>query len=79
MVTEVNIHQAKTHLSKLLHRVLAGEEVVIARSGLAIARIVPIVRKKTKRSLGGAKGKLRIPDDFDAPLDKDALDLFELD
>ncbi len=79
MATEVNIHEAKTHLSRLLHRVLAGEEVIIARSGVAIARLVPIVPKKKKRSLGGAKGKIRIPDDFDAPLDKEALDLFELD
>jgi prevent-host-death family protein len=79
MATEVNIHEAKTHLSRLLQRVLAGEEVIIAKSGVAIARIVPIVPKKTKRSLGGAKGKLLISADFDAPLDKDVLDLFELD
>ncbi len=79
MATEVNIHEAKTHLSKLLNRVLAGEDVVIAKSGLPIARIVPIAPKKAKRTLGGAKGKIQIFADFDAPLDKDVLDLFELD
>jgi prevent-host-death family protein len=79
MVTEVNIHEAKTHLSKLLHQVMAGEEVIIAKSGVAIARIVPITPKKTKRSLGGAKGKIWISADFDAPLPADVLASFESD
>jgi prevent-host-death family protein len=79
MATEVNIHEAKTHLSKLLHQVMSGEEVIIAKSGVAIARIVPIKAKRTKRSLGGAKGKIWISADFDAPLDEDVLASFEAD
>jgi prevent-host-death family protein len=76
MVIEVSVQEAKTHLSKLLHQVMAGEEVIIAKSGVAIARIVPITPKKTKRSLGGAKGKIWISADFDAPLDEDVLASF---
>ena len=77
MPIEVNIHEAKTHLSKLLHQVMAGEEVIIAKSGVAIARIVPIVPKKEKRMPGSAKGKFVVPDDFDAPLPEHVLNLFE--
>ena len=65
-MTIVNVHEAKTHLSRLLERVEAGEEVVLARSGKPVARLVPLIR--TRRHPGGLKGKLRIRRDFDAPL-----------
>jgi prevent-host-death family protein len=65
-VETVNIHEAKTHLSRLLERVEAGEEIVIARSGKAIAKLVPL--KRTRRRPGSLKGKVRIQPDFDAPL-----------
>lgn len=65
---EVNIHEAKTHLSRLLQRVAAGEEVTIAHAGVPVARLVPIVRPQAKRKLGIDKGKVWIADDFDAPL-----------
>jgi prevent-host-death family protein len=64
----VNVHEAKTHLSKLLNRVAAGEEIVIARYGRPAARIVPIRKAAGPRQLGGLKGKIRIGEDFDAPL-----------
>jgi prevent-host-death family protein len=65
---EVNIHEAKTHLSKLLERVALGEEVIIAKAGKPVARLVAIKDHKSKRPLGLAKGEFTVPDDFDAPL-----------
>ena len=62
----VNVHEAKTHLSRLLERVEAGEEIVLARNGKAVARLVPIGR--TVRRPGSMKGRIRIRRDFDAPL-----------
>ena len=72
---EVNIHEAKTHLSRLLQRVAAGEEVTIARSGVPVARLVA-VEPKAKRPLGFARGEIWIADDFDAPLPDDMLAAF---
>jgi len=65
---EVNIHQAKTHLSKLLQRVALGEEVIIAKAGKPVARLVAIKKRGGKRVLGQAKGEFTVPDDFDDPL-----------
>ncbi len=65
---EVNIHEAKTHLSKLLERVLLGEEVIIAKAGKPVARLVPIKTKGVPRPLGLAKGEFVVPEDFDQPL-----------
>jgi prevent-host-death family protein len=72
---EVNIHEAKTHLSRLLQRVAAGEEVTIARSGVPVARLIA-VEPKAKRPLGFARGEIWIADDFDAPLPDDLLAAF---
>ena len=71
----MNIHQAKTHLSRLLQRVAAGEEVTIARSGIPVARLVA-VEPSAKRPLGFARGEIWIADDFDAPLPDDLLAAF---
>lgn len=69
---EVNIHQAKTHLSRLLQRVAGGEEITIARAGKAIARLVPLApEKRTVRPLGMDRGAIWIAEDFDAPLPDD--------
>jgi prevent-host-death family protein len=76
MATTVNIHSAKTHLSGLLKRVQAGEEIVIAKSGKPIARIVPIAEPPKPRVPGGAKGLMTMSDDFDAPLPDDLLEEF---
>ena len=73
----VNIHAAKTHLSRLVDQVVAGEEIVIARAGRPVARLVPLAPAKPKRVLGLLAGTLTVPDDFDRPLPDDLLDLFE--
>jgi len=73
---EVNIHEAKTHLSKLLERVALGEEVIIAKAGKPVAKLVPVATKPKKRILGSAKGEFVVPDDFNDPLPKDVEDLF---
>lgn len=72
---EFNVHEAKTHFSKLLAKVEAGEEVIIARAGKPVAKIVPIQQKKARR-LGTAKGQFAVPDDFNDPLPKDLEDSF---
>ena len=73
----VNIHDAKTHLSRLLERVAEGEEIIIAKAGKAVARLVPLEEPPRKRRLGRLKGKLKVPDDFDKPLTDDELASFE--
>jgi prevent-host-death family protein len=73
---EVNIHQAKTHLSRLLERALLGEEVIIAKAGKPIAKLVPLDRHPKWRKLGSAKGVFTVPDDFNDPLPKEIEDLF---
>ena len=72
----VNVHAAKTHLSKLLEQVEAGGEIVIARAGKPVARLVPFARPG-KRPLGLDAGLGWIAPDFDAPLPDDVLDDFE--
>jgi prevent-host-death family protein len=73
----VNIHEAKTHLSRLLERVAAGEEIVIARAGKPVARLVAFGRKRRRRVPGTYAGRIEIGPDFDAPLPDDLLDRFE--
>ena len=74
---EVNIHEAKTHLSRLLARVLAGETIVIAKAGKPVARLVPMGGNPPQRELGRDAGRVWIADDFDAPLPEDLLEEFE--
>ena len=77
MIT-VNMHEAKTNFSKLVRRVLNGEEVIIARSGTPVARLGPVERQgEGRRVPGSAKGLVTVRDDFDAPLPDDVLDGFE--
>lgn len=74
----VNIHQAKTNLSRLLSRVELGEEIIIANRGVPIAKLVPIRTSLDRRSsLGQDRGKFVVPDDFNAPLPEDILVAFE--
>jgi prevent-host-death family protein len=69
MEKAVNVHEAKTHLSRLLERVEAGEEITLARAGRPIAKLVPIARSAEPRPLGLWKGRgVVMHDDFDAPL-----------
>jgi len=72
----VNIHEAKTHLSRLVEEVAAGGEVVIAKNGVPRARLVPLERGRKLR-FGVLKGKIRYPDDVDKPLPAKVLALFE--
>ena len=64
---EVNIHEAKTHLSKLLERVALGEEVIIAKAGKPVARLVSIKPKRASRRIGTGKGDFVVPQDFNDP------------
>jgi prevent-host-death family protein len=73
----VNIHAAKTHLSRLVEEAAAGEEIVIAKSGKPLARLVSLQEPPKKRVLGRLRGKIIVPDDFDAPLPDEILSLFE--
>ena len=73
---EVNVHEAKTHLSRLLARVEGGEEVLILRAGKPVARLVPASRAKARRRLGADQGKGWMAEDFDAPLPKAVLSRF---
>jgi prevent-host-death family protein len=68
MSTTVNIHDAKTHLSRLLERVRNGEEVVIAKAGKPVARLVAIQERPAHRIPGMDKGKVIIHPDFDDPI-----------
>jgi prevent-host-death family protein len=75
-MAQVSVHEAKTHLSALLARVEAGEEIVIARGGTPVARLVPLPRG-TRRVFGADEGLLQIPEDFDDPLPDELLEEFE--
>jgi prevent-host-death family protein len=72
---EVNIHEAKTHFSRLLQRVAMGEEVVIAKAGTPVAKLLPLNSKKPEFKFGSAKGEFVVPDDFNEP-DPALEDLF---
>ena len=74
---QVNIHEAKTNLSKLLEEVRSGEEIIISKAGLPIAKLVPILPGRGKRKLGLMKGTITISPDFESPLPSDLLDVFE--
>jgi prevent-host-death family protein len=76
-MAKIDIREAKMHLSKLLDRVLAGEEIIIAKAGKPVARLVPIRQRRKPRVAGTHAGKIEIPDDFDAPLPDEFLDSFE--
>ena len=77
MNTVVNVHEAKTHLSRILEEVAAGAEVVIAKAGKPVARLVPIEPVVRPKSLGLLRGRITVPDDFDAPLPPEVLAEFE--
>ena len=74
---QVNIHQAKTDLSKLVERAEAGEEIVIARAGKPAAKLISLNKARARRRLGLLDGKFKIPDDFNAPLPEAVIRLFE--
>ncbi len=71
-----NIHEAKTNLSRIVDEVAAGAEVIIAKAGKPMARLSPI-EAPIKKKLGGLKGRIKVPADFNAPLDEETLRQFE--
>ncbi len=72
----INIHEAKTHLSRLVEDAAEGEEIILAKAGRPVARLVPLATGRRLR-IGLLKGKLVVPDDFDAPLPDAVLGSFE--
>lgn len=75
----VNIYDAKTHLSELVDRAAAGEEIVIAKAGQPMARLVPLQAVHERRTFGRWAGQVAIASDFDAPLPDNLLGAFEGD
>ncbi len=75
----VNVHAAKTHFSRLLDQAAAGEEIIIAKAGKPVAKLVPLTspHDQRKRRLGALAGVAVIPPDFDAPLPDHVIDAFE--
>lgn len=72
---DVGVHEAKTHLSRLLRRVALGEEIVIRNGERPVARLVPV--EQPPRSFGYDEGRFEVPDDFDAPLPDEVVRSFE--
>ena len=77
MSTTVNVHEAKTHLSRLLERVSQGEEIVIAKAGRPVARLVAVRGSGKRRVPGSARGQVKMAEDFDAPLPEEIQRHFE--
>ncbi len=75
----VNIHDAKTHFSKLINQALKGDEIVIARDGHPLIRLVPYTETTSQRRGGQLRGLIQVNDDFDAPLPEDLLKQFYQD
>lgn len=73
---DVGVHEAKTHLSRLLQRVELGEEITILRGGKPVAKLVPAATQ-TRPQFGRDRGLFEVPDDFDAPLPDDVQRAFE--
>lgn len=77
MKTNVNMHEAKTSLSKLLVKVLQGDEIIISKSGKPMAKLIPYKKPKSeKRKLGNAKGLFKVDKSFFEPLPKEILEKF---
>ena len=76
-MNKVNIHQAKTQFSRLVELAASGEEIIIAKSGKPVARLVAYAIKGVVRRPGSMRGKIRIKKNFDAPLPKELLGAFE--
>ena len=77
MHNQFNIHEAKTHLSQLIEQVEAGGEIIIARAGEPVARLIPVGVNRSPRVLGALAGRVPLPSDCNAPLPDDVLADFE--
>jgi prevent-host-death family protein len=76
MVETVNLYEAKTHLSTLVERAARGEDIVIAKNGHPMARLVPLEKRTRARKLGGYEKQIKIGADFDAPLPDEVMAAF---
>ncbi len=77
MTATVNIHEAKTHFSRLIERAEKGETLIISRAGKPVARLVPLDNaRKLKRRLGGLEGQIKVPDDFDRMFEDEIAEMF---
>ena len=72
----VNLHAAKTHLSRLVDEAASGEDIVIAKSGKPMVRLVPVTTRARRTGFGALRGKIQISKDFDAPLPDSVLRAF---
>lgn len=77
VATIVNIHEAKTHFSRLIERVRQGEEIIIAKAGHPVARLVPAEERVVRRVPGSARGQVVVTSDFGTPLPDEVLEAFE--
>jgi prevent-host-death family protein len=68
MTKTINIHEAKTHLSRIIEEVAGGAEVIIAKAGEPMARLIPMAVKPRPKHLGLLRGKIKVPDDFNSPV-----------
>ena len=75
----INMHAAKTQFSSLIEEALSGEDIVIAKAGKPVVRLAPVKEKKVGKTLGMMKGKIRISEDFNAPLPAEILKGFGMD
>ena len=73
---QVNIYEAKTHFSELITKTLLGDDVVIAKAGKPLVKLVPYTQEKRPRKPGSAKGRIKIAEDFNAPLPDNILQGF---
>jgi len=73
---QINIYEARSRLSQLVDRASKGETIVIAKSGIPLAKLVPLTGEKRAIRFGTLRGKIAVPDDFDAPLSDEILDRF---
>ncbi|MFT3801641.1 MAG: type II toxin-antitoxin system Phd/YefM family antitoxin [Burkholderiaceae bacterium] len=76
-MTAINIYEAKTRLSQLVDRAIAGEDIIVSRHGKPVARITRLESEERKVRFGVLEGRIRIADDFDAPLPDEVLAAFE--
>jgi prevent-host-death family protein len=79
MASQVNMHEAKTHLSRLVDQAVQGEEIIIAKAGKPLVKLAPVEQSREARRPGSMRGRIRLAPDFDAVLPEDVLREFHAD
>jgi len=72
----INIHEAKTHLSRLVEKAAKGKPFIIAKAGKPMVKVVPLIEEKPKKRLGFMKGQISVPDDFDTMMSAEIEEMF---